>query len=113
MTAVVRDPDSQEVDTVYADYLVAADGVHSPVREALGVPTAGYGRAADMWFRLLPRPVARVYRRPRRRRRGEIENPRYKGYSCLSRRQVYMFITTYHPAKGETVEQFTRSAVEG
>ena len=43
VTAVVRELDSQELETVHADYLVAADGVHSPVRQTLGVTTAGYG----------------------------------------------------------------------
>ncbi len=28
---------------VRAEYLIAADGAHSPVRDALGIPTRGYG----------------------------------------------------------------------
>lgn len=43
VTAVLRDLGSGRVDTVCADYLVGADGVHSPVRRALGVSTSGYG----------------------------------------------------------------------
>src|ERR1700758_4236515 len=41
--AVVQDRDSRAPEMVRADYLVAADGVHSPIRETLGVTTAGYG----------------------------------------------------------------------
>lgn len=43
VTAVVRDRDSRECRRVRADYLVAADGVHSPLRERLAVTTSGYG----------------------------------------------------------------------
>lgn len=43
VAAVVRDRESGVAETVRADYLVAADGVHSPVRDALGVTTSGYG----------------------------------------------------------------------
>ena len=43
VTAVLRDLDSGESETVRADYLIAADGVHSPIRESLGVTTSGYG----------------------------------------------------------------------
>jgi 2-polyprenyl-6-methoxyphenol hydroxylase-like FAD-dependent oxidoreductase len=39
VTVVVRDRNSGEAETVRADYLVAADGVHSPVRDSLGVAT--------------------------------------------------------------------------
>ena len=43
VTVVVRERDSEEPDTVRADYLIAADGVHSPIRDSLGVTTSGYG----------------------------------------------------------------------
>ena len=114
VTAVVREPDSQEVDTVYADYLVAADGVHSPVREALGVPTAGYGA--------LPIYVVFVYFRAPWRAfiadlgdgdAVEIENPSVQGIFVPVAGDRGLFITTYHPAKGETVEQFTPQRCRG
>ena len=43
VTAVLRDLHSGESETVRADYLVAADGVHSPVRNRLGLTTSGHG----------------------------------------------------------------------
>ena len=43
VTAVLREPDSQELERVRADFLVAADGVHGPVRQMLGLTTSGYG----------------------------------------------------------------------
>lgn len=43
VTVVVRERNSGEDETVRADYLVAADGVHSPVRDSLGLATSGCG----------------------------------------------------------------------
>src|SRR4051794_28671113 len=47
VTAVVRERDGGEEQTVRADYLVAADGAHSPVRERLGIELAGRGSFAE------------------------------------------------------------------
>jgi putative polyketide hydroxylase len=108
VTAVVRDLDSLELETVCADYLVAADGVHSPVREALDIATAGYGA--------LPIYVVFVYFRAPWRGfvagLGEgdavqIENPSVQGIFVPVVGDQGMFITTYYPAKGETAAQFT------
>ena len=49
VTAVVRDVESEGLETVHADFLVAADGVHSPVRQALGVHTPALARYRSMW----------------------------------------------------------------
>src|SRR3954447_7644718 len=47
VTAVVRDRDGGAEQTVRADYLVAADGAHSPIRERLGIELAGRGSVAE------------------------------------------------------------------
>ena len=47
VTAVIRPRDGGPDETVVADYLVAADGAHSPVREQLGIPMTGRGSFAD------------------------------------------------------------------
>ena len=41
MTALVRSRETGEERTVRADYLVAADGPRSPVRERLGIGHTG------------------------------------------------------------------------
>lgn len=43
VTVVLRDLASDETSTVLADYLIAADGHASPIREALGIGTHGRG----------------------------------------------------------------------
>ena len=47
VTAVIRPRDGGPDETVAADYLVAADGAHSAVREQLGIPMTGRGSFAD------------------------------------------------------------------
>ncbi|SEG58802.1 2-polyprenyl-6-methoxyphenol hydroxylase [Nonomuraea solani] len=46
VTALIRDPDGDHV--VRADYVVAADGYRSPLRELLNVPTSGKGDLGRM-----------------------------------------------------------------
>ncbi|EUA10530.1 FAD binding domain protein [Mycobacterium kansasii 732] len=43
VTATIADRKSGKRETVRADYLIAADGVHSPFRKALSITTSGYG----------------------------------------------------------------------
>ncbi len=47
VTAVVRPRDGGPERTVRARYLIAADGAHSPIREALGVGQLGHGSFSD------------------------------------------------------------------
>jgi putative polyketide hydroxylase len=108
VTAVVRDLDTDQQETITADYLVGADGVHSPIRTALGIATSGYGA--------LPIFVVFIYfRGPWRRfvaQLGEGDGVQVKsagaqGIFIPAEGDLGMFITTYFPGKGETANQFT------
>lgn len=108
VTAVLRDVESGESRIVRADYLVAADGVHSPIRNRLGITTSGYGA--------LPIYVVFVYfRAPWRRfipklRDGDgvqVKNDDVDGIFLVAQGDLGMFITTYFPGAGESAEQFT------
>jgi 2-polyprenyl-6-methoxyphenol hydroxylase-like FAD-dependent oxidoreductase len=70
VTAVLRARDDGSEQTVRSDFLVAADGSHSPVREALGIELAGRGSFAEcvtIYFRadmrelIGDRPLSVVY----------------------------------------------------
>jgi putative polyketide hydroxylase len=108
VTAVVRDLHSGESQTVRADYLIAADGVHSRIRESLGVTTSGYGA--------LPIFVVFIYFRAPWRRfvphlsdgdGVQVKNADVDGIFLVAKDDLGMFITTYFPGKGETAAQFT------
>ena len=47
VTVVVRPRDGGPERTVQAQYLIAADGAHSPIRERLGIPVLGHGSFSD------------------------------------------------------------------
>jgi putative polyketide hydroxylase len=108
VTATVRQRDSGESETVRADYLVAADGVRSPIRNALGVATTGYGA--------LPIYVVFIYFRAPWRKfvpdlvdgdAVQVRNPAVDGIFLPVRDDLGMFITTYFPRAGESAAQFT------
>lgn len=108
VSAVLADRNSGRSETVRLEYLIAADGVHSPIRTALGVATAGYGA--------LPIFVVFIYFRCAWRRFApdltngdavQISNPAAPGIFLAVDEDRGMFITTYFPAKGETAQQFT------
>ncbi len=70
VTSVIRDRDSGAEETVRADYLVAADGAHSPIRQHLGIEMVGRGAFADcvtIYFKadmrdlIADRPLSVVY----------------------------------------------------
>jgi 2-polyprenyl-6-methoxyphenol hydroxylase-like FAD-dependent oxidoreductase len=70
VTSVIRARDGEAVETIRSDYLVAADGSHSVVREHLGIPMEGRGAFADcitIYFKadmrdlIRDRPLSVVY----------------------------------------------------
>jgi putative polyketide hydroxylase len=108
VTVVVRDRDSGKTESVRADYLVAADGVHSPTRDWLGVTTSGYGA--------LPIFVIFVYFKAPWRKfvpdlgdgdGVQVKNADVEGIFLVVEDDLGMFITTYLPREGESAEQFT------
>lgn len=108
VTALIRDCGSGTTETVRAEYLVAADGTRSPVRTALGVGTAGHGA--------LPIFVVFIYfRAPWRKYLShlndgdavQVVNPDVNGILIGAEEDLGMFITTYLPSEGESIDQFT------
>ncbi|OBI30064.1 FAD-dependent monooxygenase [Mycobacterium sp. E2238] len=108
VTAVVRDRDTGESETVHADYLVAADGVHSPVRNWLGINTSGHGAlpifVVFIYFRA---PWTKFVSQLADGDAVQVKNSDVDGIFLLVDGELGMFITTYFPATGETSEQFT------
>jgi len=108
VTAVVRDRDSGETETVRADYLVAADGVHSPVRDSLGLTTSGYGALPIFIVFVYFKAPWRTFVPNLRDGDGvQVKNADVDGIFLVAEGDLGMFITTYLPREGETAAQFT------
>jgi putative polyketide hydroxylase len=108
VSAVLCDLDTGESQTIRADYLIAADGVHSTVRKSLGTTTSGYGA--------LPIFVVFIYFRAPWRNfvphlndgdGVQVKNADVDGIFLVAQNDLGMFITTYFPGQGETAAQFT------
>ena len=108
VVAVLHDRDSGESETVRAEYLVAADGVHSPVRNSLGITTSGYGAlpiyVVFIYFRA---PWGKFVAHLRDGDGLQVRNADVDGIFLVVEGDLGMFITTYFPGKGETAAQFT------
>lgn len=81
VTATVKDVESGAERQLRAQYLVAADGAHSAVRESLGIPLDGRGVfsnsitlyfTADLSPQLDGKPLSVIY----------INNPVFGGFMC-------------------------------
>ncbi|MGP3922134.1 FAD-dependent oxidoreductase [Streptomyces sp. 8N616] len=112
VTAVVRNRESGEDRTVRADYLIAADGPRSPVRERLGIGQTGPG---DLFHN-----VSLTFRAPglaevvgdRRFIACYLTNPEADGALLpVDNQEEWVFHAPWHPDQGETLEDFTDERV--
>ncbi|WP_406010319.1 FAD-dependent monooxygenase [Streptomyces sp. NBC_00637] len=108
VTAVLKSRETGEHTTIRADYLVAADGPRSPVREQLGIGQSGPGdlfHNVSLTFR--SRGLAEVV--------GDrqfivcyLTNPEADGALLpVDNRENWVFHAPWHPEHGETLEEFT------
>ncbi|MEV7723355.1 FAD-dependent monooxygenase [Streptomyces sp. NPDC087917] len=108
VTALVKNRDTGEHLTVRADYLIAADGPRSPVREALGIRQTGNGE--------LFHNVSIVFRSERLAELlGDLRfivcylmKPGADGALLpVDNETQWVFHAPWHPETGETLEDFT------
>lgn len=108
VTAVLKNRETGERSTVRADYLIAADGPRSPVREQLGIGQTGPG---DLFHN-----VSITFRAPaladavgdRRFIACYLTNPEADGALLpVDNRAEWVFHAPWHPDRGETLEDFT------
>ncbi|WP_410534846.1 FAD-dependent oxidoreductase [Streptomyces sp. KL2] len=108
VTAVVVNRGTGERTTVRADYLVAADGPRSPVRESLGIGHSGPGdlfHNVSVTFR--SRRLAEVVGE-RRFIVCYLTTPGADGALLpVDNRERWVFHAPWHPERGETLEEFT------
>lgn len=108
VAATIKDLNSGTLAVVHADYLLAADGTHSPIRQQLGISTSGLGP--------LPIFVVFIYFRAPWRQfvpdlgdgdAVQITSPQAPGILMVAQGDLGLFTTTYFPSQHETVDQFT------
>jgi putative polyketide hydroxylase len=108
VVSTIKDLDSGASQVVHADYLIAADGTHSHVRRELGIRTSGFGR--------LPIFVVFIYFRAPWRQfvpdlgdgdGVQINNDDVTGILLAAQGDLAVFVHTYFPSRGETVDRFT------
>ncbi|MCX4744154.1 FAD-dependent monooxygenase [Kitasatospora sp. NBC_01287] len=108
VTAQVRDRESGQQRTVRADYLIAADGPRSPVREALGIGRQGQGdlfHNVSITFRA--KRLADVVGE-RRFIVCYLTNPAGAGALLpVDNEEHWVFHAPWHPDRGEALEDFT------
>ncbi|MET8681486.1 FAD-dependent monooxygenase [Streptomyces sp. NPDC004647] len=108
VTALVKDRETGEHHTVCADYLIAADGPRSPVREFLGIGQTGPG---DLFHNVSitfnAEQLADVVG-DRRFIACYLTNPEADGALLpVDNREHWVFHAPWHPDEGETLEDFT------
>ncbi|MFF3937414.1 FAD-dependent oxidoreductase [Streptomyces phaeofaciens] len=108
VTAVVKSRETGEHTTIRADYLVAADGPRSPVREQLGIGHSGPGdlfHNVSVTFR--SRRLADVVG-DRRFIVCYLTTPDADGALLpVDNREQWVFHAPWHPEQGEALEEFT------
>ncbi|MEU2433005.1 FAD-dependent monooxygenase [Streptomyces sp. NPDC007861] len=108
VTAVIEDRATGRLSTVRADYLVAADGPRSPVREKLGIGQTGPGELfhnVSITFR--SRRLADVVG-GRRFIVCYLTDPEADGALLpVDNVESWVFHAPWHPDRGETLEDFT------
>ena len=103
VSAVVRERDGGATSTVRAQYLVAADGAHSSVREQLGIPMLGHGSSecitiyfkADMREMIGDRNLSVIY----------VINPNLLGFFRFSFDGQSGFLSIFSVTDPETGEK--------
>jgi 2-polyprenyl-6-methoxyphenol hydroxylase-like FAD-dependent oxidoreductase len=95
-------------ETIRADYLIAADGVHSGVRKALGIGTSGPGALGNPKMNILFRADLRPYTQGRFFVACDITTPDAPGmFVTVDGAKEWIFHTDYRPEDGRSVEDFT------
>jgi putative polyketide hydroxylase len=107
VTATIMDRATGTSSVMHADYLVACDGAHSHVREALGVKAEGLGALDEyyifVYFRANWSELIRGYEADA----ILIENSAVRGIFLITDEDRGMFMITYTPSKEEAAEDYT------
>ncbi len=97
---------SGRVQTVRADYLVAADGRHSPIRQALGIRMVG-SPVLSHYVNMLFRADLSQFVAGRDINIGIITDPAAAGLLLYNGGDRWRYTAFYYPERGQRAEDFT------
>ncbi|MEV8613491.1 FAD-dependent monooxygenase [Amycolatopsis sp. NPDC051373] len=103
VTATLRDVASGQEGTVHAEYLVAADGHASPIRERLGVPLDGGGQVGHIYVVTFEADLPQYTQD----KQPFVVTVRGQGMSIIFDGNVLTLWVDYFPEKGESDADFT------
>ena len=104
--ATISDRESGRLRAVRADYMIAADGANSRIREALRVPVSGSGSLGFL-LNILFRADLREFVRDREFSICLIERPEVRGlFTSINNSDRWVFHLSYDPSRGERPEDF-------
>lgn len=110
-TAVIKDRQTGEQQMINADYMIAADGAGSRIREMLQAKWEGKGSLGHLLNIYFEADLADVVR-GREFSILRIDRPRLKGFlSAINNRDRWAFQLHYNPDDGERPEDFTAEKV--
>lgn len=93
--------------TVRSEYLIAADGARSGIRDALGIGTTGPGALGNPNMSILFRADLGRYTRGRHFTTCDITGPVRGMFVTVDGAEDWIFHTDYQPEQGESREGFT------
>src|SRR5579884_3506298 len=107
VTAATQNRATGEVSEVRSEYLIAADGAHSKIRETLAMPTQGLGELPDsqifVYFRANWGELIRGYEADA----ILVVNKDVRGLFLITDQDRGMFAVTYSPSHGESAQDYT------
>lgn len=105
--AVLRDRETGETSIVTADYLIAADGAGSPVRQQLQLPVTGPGVLADFLNIYFEADMTELVLN-REFSICIIDTPGIIGFvTAINNSDRWVYQLRYYPENGERVEDYT------
>ena len=106
VTATLKDRESGATSTVRADYLIAADGAGSPIRNRLNVPTTGRGTMGHL-LNILFHADLKSFVERREFSICIVERPEVCGvFTSINNSDRWVFHLSYDPSKGEKASDF-------
>ena len=113
VTAVLRDRASGKEETIEADYMIAADGAKSRIRETLGAATVGPGALGNL-LNIYFEADLREFVEGREFSILRVEEPDIRGMlTSINNSDRWVYHLSFDPEKGEKPEDFTPERLTG